>query len=274
MLRANQKTDSNKTSPSRRAPLGEHPTGGPYANIQNADDLAAAVQKLVISAKKKPSTQGQQGQQHPNQGQHRQQYPYHGIHGSSHGVFGQPHPYPGGYFQPQPGQVGYNNLGSPPGHYYGQQYPNQGFFLGHQHLNQAAHPTPAANRQPNQIPTFPSGNTKAVPLPHVESELINWEKETDEMEEFFEKQAEEKLKDLPPHQKPKQLKTSTKLFPYQIEGIRYLVKMEREPVTNPFFGEQLLKTGGSIYFDRYFSQKSIPQPYATAKGAILADGTL
>ena len=108
---------------------------------------------------------------------------------------------------------------------------------------------------------------------NVESETIDWDKEREEMDVLFDKQAVEKLKFLPPFSPPKQFKKTTKLFPHQKQGISWLVQQECNPPANPFvFHKTSIKTGNTIICDR-LTRKKLQQHHAPVNGAILADGT-
>lgn len=109
--------------------------------------------------------------------------------------------------------------------------------------------------------------------PNVENEFIDWEKERDEMNRFFDHQSKNQLKNLPRFKQPPGFKSNAKLFPHQKDGIRWLLSQERNPRPNPFFREQELKDGSKIFRDRTTGIK-LDGPYLPVKGAILADGKL
>jgi len=77
----------------------------------------------------------------------------------------------------------------------------------------------------------------------MENETIDWEKERKDMDKLFEQQAEEKLQNLPPFDKPKAFKKTLKLFDHQKDGIRWLVQQEQFPAPNVFCRERHLKDG-------------------------------
>lgn len=109
--------------------------------------------------------------------------------------------------------------------------------------------------------------------PNVMNETIDWEKERDQMDRYFDHQAKEQLKLLPRFTKPKGFKADVNLFAHQKDGIRWLVAQERNPHPNPFCREQTLKDGSSIYLDRFTTgRKLVEGPYLPVKGAVLADG--
>lgn len=100
-----------------------------------------------------------------------------------------------------------------------------------------------------------------------------WEREKKELLLLFEKQAEEKLNNLPSLAgKPTQFKDTTKLKPFQNEAVRWMVDMERNPRANANSGRFLDGNGHWFYKDLH-NDKWLPNgPYSPAKGSILADG--
>jgi hypothetical protein len=56
--------------------------------------------------------------------------------------------------------------------------------------------------------------------PDVENEPIDWDKERDHMNHYFDHQAKEHLKRLPRYSKPKGFKTNVNLFGHQKDGVR------------------------------------------------------
>jgi hypothetical protein len=132
--------------------------------------------------------------------------------------------------------------------------------------------TRATTVKPDAVPKVQVKNSVSV------DEEFDWESEKEKMDDFFEQQAANKLKDLPVlSSKPTQFKESTKLLPFQNEAIRWLVDMERNPKENLNSVCILQKNGQKRYFDVNRSTNESPfpleGPYPKAKGCILADGT-
>lgn len=71
------------------------------------------------------------------------------------------------------------------------------------------------------------------------------------MDRFFHHQSKEQLKNLPRFEQPPGFKSNAKLFPYQKDGIRWLLSQERNPRPNPFSREQELKRRFKNLFGPY-----------------------
>ena len=106
----------------------------------------------------------------------------------------------------------------------------------------------------------------------LENQKIDWEKERDELDHYFDQQSKVLLKRLPRYSKPKGFKPSTKLYHHQKDGVRFLIGQELDPSPNPFYRVQKLQDGSEIFFDRFTTRRKLPQPYFPVKGAVLADG--
>ena len=108
--------------------------------------------------------------------------------------------------------------------------------------------------------------------PSQENLVIDWEKERDQMDRYFDHQSKDKLKMLPRYCQPSEFKTTTKLLPHQKDGVRWLKSQENQPHPNPFQLDRTLANGTVAYYDRFYRSK-LGQPYPPVKGAVLADGT-
>lgn len=108
--------------------------------------------------------------------------------------------------------------------------------------------------------------------PDVENQKIDWEKERDELDRYFNHQSKEQLKRLPRYSKPEGFKPSTRLYPHQKDAIRWMLSQELAPRQNPFYREQALNDGSVISIDRFTTRYKLARPYLPVRGAILADG--
>lgn len=99
---------------------------------------------------------------------------------------------------------------------------------------------------------------------------VDWKKQSKEMDKMFESQAAQQLQDLPPFEPPKAFKKSVKFFGHQVDGIRWLLKQEQNPLPNPFNRERKLKDGTVATYDK-LSRARMARPHPTVKGSILAD---
>lgn len=109
--------------------------------------------------------------------------------------------------------------------------------------------------------------------PNVETETIDWVKERDLMDRYFDSAVHLQLKNLPAYHNPGGFKRSTKLLPHQKDGVRWLLHQENDPPMNPFYREVQKQDGTLSYRDR-FTGRGLEQPYSPVKGAVLADGML
>ena len=107
-------------------------------------------------------------------------------------------------------------------------------------------------------------------VPKIETEVIDWEKESQGLDQMFEEQANSKLVNLPKLHKIKDFRSSVKLFQYQKDGIRWLVSQERDAKPSPFLYEKTLKDGTVAYYCK-LSKHRVPDP-EPLHGSILADG--
>ncbi|KAL3914720.1 MAG: hypothetical protein SGARI_008351 [Bacillariaceae sp.] len=109
--------------------------------------------------------------------------------------------------------------------------------------------------------------------PNVETEVIDWVKERDLMDHYFGNAAQRQLEKAGKYKKPAGFKASTKLLPYQKDGVRWLVCQELSPQDNPFCSERKTGENKTIWMDRFTTRrKLLDGPYPKAKGSVLADG--
>jgi len=101
-----------------------------------------------------------------------------------------------------------------------------------------------------------------------QSEPTQLQKDLDIM---FEKQAREKLTDVPHYSIPSQFREGLKLYDHQKEGIRWLVHQERSGGADGFFTATEDRCGRKAWRCN-ISDELQPFPPKQAKGAILADG--
>lgn len=92
-----------------------------------------------------------------------------------------------------------------------------------------------------------------------------------ELDEMFEKQAREKLTNVPDYKMPSQFRQGLNLFDHQVEGIRWLIHRERSGGAEGLFAETHRANGEKAWRCK-ISDKLQTQPPKRAKGAILADG--
>ena len=105
----------------------------------------------------------------------------------------------------------------------------------------------------------------------VETEIVDWEKESQLLDDMFEEQAREKLANLPNIEMPPQFRPSVELFQHQIDGIRWLAAQEQGRELSPFVRQQTLKNGTDAHYCRLTRRRlHVIEP---VQGSILADGT-
>ena len=92
-----------------------------------------------------------------------------------------------------------------------------------------------------------------------------------ELDLIFEKQAREKLDNVPRYAMPSQFRPGLTLFDHQIEGIRWLVHQERSGGAEAFFTETR-NVNGTKGWRCIISEKLRTEPPKRSKGSILADG--
>ena len=109
--------------------------------------------------------------------------------------------------------------------------------------------------------------------PNVETEVIDWVKERDLMDQYFDSAVKTQLESAGKYKKPAGFKAGTKLLPYQQDGVRWLVRQEVCPQDNPFYFERERKDGSTYCMDRFTTRSKLAGPYAKARGSVLADGT-
>mmetsp|Transcript_12803 Transcript_12803/g.15672 ORF Transcript_12803/g.15672 Transcript_12803/m.15672 type:complete len:1060 (+) Transcript_12803:80-3259(+) len=114
--------------------------------------------------------------------------------------------------------------------------------------------------------------------PKIEVKTMNWQQQAKELDEMFDKQFENQLRNLPDLNMPVQFKNLT-LFPHQIEGIKWLVQQEnkalyshsnKEEESNHPFYKRVVEQGRQKWLCEITqcSQLEAPQPIM---GSILAD---
>jgi len=105
----------------------------------------------------------------------------------------------------------------------------------------------------------------------VETEIVDWEKESKLLDDMFEEQAREKLANLPDLEMPRQFRPSVELFQHQIDGIRWLAAQEQGRELSPFVRKLTLKNGTVAHYCRLTRRRlHVIEP---VQGSILADGT-
>ena len=92
-----------------------------------------------------------------------------------------------------------------------------------------------------------------------------------ELDLIFEKQAREKLDNVPEYEMPSQFRPGLTLFDHQIEGIRWLVHQERSGGAEAFFTETQC-VDGTKGWRCIISDEVRTTPPKRSKGSILADG--
>jgi len=93
-----------------------------------------------------------------------------------------------------------------------------------------------------------------------------------DMDLMFEKQAREKLADVPEYEMPSQFRPGLTLFDHQKEGICWLIHQERSGGAEAFYTEIKCANGQKAWICNISNKVQLIPP-KRAKGSILADGT-
>lgn len=97
---------------------------------------------------------------------------------------------------------------------------------------------------------------------------VEWEAKRSELDQMFEKAAQEQIANLPDYEMP-ELLSHLHLYNHQKNGIRWLVHQERD-VVPPYFLEK--KEGGQRRWQCNITKVVQLAPPAPVRGGILADG--
>ena len=102
----------------------------------------------------------------------------------------------------------------------------------------------------------------------TEHKTIDFNAESAEMDRIFEEQAAGQLKDLPDFQRPKRFRKKTFLYPHQLDGIRWLIKQERDPHPNPFSYTRTLKNGTVAGYDKFTKRRLVSEGHPPVRGTL------
>ena len=80
-----------------------------------------------------------------------------------------------------------------------------------------------------------SNSSPSPSKPVVQTKQLDWQTQAKELDDMFDKQAAEQLKELPDIDMPSHFADDVSLFDYQSIGIRWLVHQETKPANTPFF---------------------------------------
>ena len=92
-------------------------------------------------------------------------------------------------------------------------------------------------------PAFGGPQPESHAKPAQQIKKVDWDVQSKELDEMFDKQTEQQLKELPNMSMPIQFKDKVSLYQHQIDGIKWLVHQENKmnesngKGNNPFFKE-------------------------------------
>eukprot|EP00592_Proboscia_alata_P008112 CAMPEP_0194360760 /NCGR_PEP_ID=MMETSP0174-20130528/8167_1 /TAXON_ID=216777 /ORGANISM="Proboscia alata, Strain PI-D3" /LENGTH=951 /DNA_ID=CAMNT_0039132471 /DNA_START=193 /DNA_END=3048 /DNA_ORIENTATION=- len=105
----------------------------------------------------------------------------------------------------------------------------------------------------------------------METTIMNWQTQQEQLDKMFDKQVSEKLKDLPPLPKKLPFSPNLVLYDYQELGIRWLIHQETTCTGRlPPFYQKKIERGKTVYFCD-ITNSAQPNLPKQAKGSILAD---
>ena len=113
-----------------------------------------------------------------------------------------------------------------------------------------------------------AGPAETAPAVTVVKKKLDWNRQQAALDNMFDKQLKAQLKDLPDIAMPDTLKNIT-LMDYQIQGIKWLVKKEKDASPAPFY-KKVKENGKNLHLCE-ITQSSQAEPPEPIHGSILCD---